>query len=73
MKEIYARGPITCSIADPQSFKDYTGGIYKDETGASMISHAISVVGWGETEDGEKYWIGRNRWGDVYKRQVLRW
>ena len=66
MKEIYARGPITCSIADPQSFKDYTGGIYKDETGASMISHAISVVGWGETEDGEKYWIGRNSWGTYW-------
>ena len=66
MKEIFARGPITCGIADPQSFKDYKGGIYKDETGASSISHAISVVGWGETEEGEKYWIGRNSWGNYW-------
>ena len=65
MKEIYARGPITCGIADPQSFKDYTGGIYKDETGASAISHAIEVAGWGE-ENGVKYWIGRNSWGDYW-------
>ena len=65
MKEIYARGPITCGIADPQSFKDYKGGIYKDETGASLVTHAISVVGWGE-ENGEKYWIGRNSWGNYW-------
>ena len=66
MKEIFARGPITCGIADPQSFKDYKGGIYKDETGAAMISHAIEVAGWGETEDGEKFWIGRNSWGNYW-------
>ena len=65
MKEIYARGPITCGIADPDTFKTYKGGIYKDTTGASMVSHAISVVGWGE-EDGVKYWIGRNSWGNYW-------
>ena len=65
MKEIYARGPITCGIADPDTFKAYKGGIYKDTTGASMVSHAISVVGWGE-EDGVKYWIGRNSWGNYW-------
>ena len=65
MKEIYARGPIVCNIADPDTFKKYTGGIYKDETGASAVSHAISVVGWGE-ENGEKYWIVRNSWGTYW-------
>ena len=65
MKEIYARGPITCGIADPDTFKAYKGGIYEDKTGASMVSHAISVVGWGE-EDGVKYWIGRNSWGNYW-------
>ena len=65
MKEIYARGPITCGIAVPQSFMDYTGGIYKDESGDVEKVHAISVVGWGE-ENGEKYWIGRNSWGNYW-------
>ena len=65
MKEIYARGPIVCGIADPDSFKKYSGGIYKDESGATDVSHAISVVGWGE-ENGEKYWIIRNSWGTYW-------
>ena len=68
MKEIYARGPITCGIAVPQSFVDYTGGIYKDESGDVEKVHAISVVGWGE-ENGEKYWIGRNSWGNYWGEQ----
>jgi hypothetical protein len=24
------------------------------------IDHIISLVGWGQAEDGTKYWIGRN-------------
>ena len=66
MKEIYARGPITCAIAITQDFLDYKNGIFKDSTGAATLDHAISVVGWGEDEDGTKYWIGRNSWGTYW-------
>ena len=66
MKEIYARGPITCAIAVPDDFLAYKEGVYKDKTGVTALEHAISVVGWGETEDGEKYWIGRNSWGTYW-------
>ena len=66
MKEIYARGPITCAIAVPDDFLAYKEGVYRDKTGVTTLEHAISVVGWGETEDGEKYWIGRNSWGTYW-------
>ena len=62
MNEIYQRGPISCSIADPQSLIDYTYGIYYDTTGRMSEDHEISVVGWGE-ENGVKYWRVRNSWG----------
>ncbi|KAK8808568.1 hypothetical protein WA158_008469 [Blastocystis sp. Blastoise] len=68
MKEIYARGPITCAIADPDTFKAYKSGIYEDTTGATQQSHAISVIGWGE-EEGKKYWIVRNSWGTYWGEQ----
>jgi len=29
-------------------------------------NHVISVVGWGETSDGESYLIGRNSWGTLW-------
>ena len=65
MKEIYARGPITCTIADPEELMEYKGGIYRDTTGAKSLDHSISVVGWGE-ENGQKYWIARNSWGTFW-------
>ena len=66
MKAIYARGPITCTIAVPDDLLDYKGGVYRDTTGTHSLDHSISVAGWGETEDGEKYWIARNSWGTFW-------
>jgi len=65
MKEIYARGPIACGIDATAKFEAYTGGIFKEFSLLPAINHIISIVGWGE-EDGEKYWIGRNSWGDYW-------
>lgn len=41
----------------------YTGGVFCDETGDMDVVHDISVVGYGVTEDGQKYWTVRNSWG----------
>ena len=62
MKEIYARGPIGCGIYAP-AILDYHGGIASGK--CKGADHAISVVGWGET-NGEKYWVVRNSWGEYW-------
>lgn len=65
MQHIFQEGPIACEIAVPEDFyKDYKGGIYEDKTGDVEPVHDISVVGWGVSEDGVKYWVGRNSWGE---------
>lgn len=63
MQEIYQRGPIACGIAVPEALEEYTGGVFCDETGDMEIVHDISVVGYGVTDDGQKYWTVRNSWG----------
>ena len=69
MAEIYARGPITCTIAIPDDLLEYKGGVYRDTTGLKTLDHSISVAGWGEEEDGTKYWIARNSWGTFWGEQ----
>ncbi|RLN96924.1 hypothetical protein BBJ28_00003383 [Nothophytophthora sp. Chile5] len=65
MAEIYARGPIACSVAVTDGFLKYSGGIFDDKTNATDVDHAISIVGWGE-EDGVPYWVLRNSWGTFW-------
>jgi len=69
MAEIYARGPIGCTIADPSSLKAYTGGLYNDTTNARGFSHDVEIVGWGTSEDGIPYWRARNSWGVYWGEQ----
>lgn len=62
-KEIFARGPISCGI-DAAPILKYTGGIFKGQ--GEGVDHVISVVGWGTSDSGEKYWIVRNSWGEAW-------
>ena len=66
MAEISERGPIACTVAVTSEFENYSGGIFRDDTGAKSLDHSISVVGYGTSEDGVDYWIGRNSWGGVF-------
>ncbi|CAI5720013.1 unnamed protein product [Peronospora effusa] len=65
MAEIYARGPIACSVAVTDEFLKYSGGIFDDKTNATDVDHAISIVGWGE-ENNVPFWVLRNSWGSFW-------
>ena len=64
--EIFARGPISCYVAVTKEFLDYQGGIFVMNDKQTLGGHIIEVAGWDETEDGQKYWIGRNSWGEYW-------
>lgn len=63
--EMFARGPIACGVDVSKELLVYTGGVFEDKTNATDIDHAIEVAGWG-VEDGKKYWIVRNSWGNYW-------
>lgn len=64
MAEIFARGPVSAGI-DADGLRGYVGGIYKD-TPDFEINHIVSIVGWGTADDGTKYWVVRNSWGQYW-------
>jgi cathepsin X len=67
MAEIFARGPISCSL-DAGPIESYSNGIFYDVSRDWSIDHTIALVGWGSgySEMAGKvvdYWILRNSWG----------
>lgn len=45
---------------------EYTGGVYSETGWFFFPNHIISLTGYGVTEDGQEYWIGRNSWGTYW-------
>ena len=61
MKQALADGgPIVATLALYEDFRSYSGGIYEHTHGAYVGSHAVTLVGY---DDSEGYWIGKNSWG----------
>jgi cathepsin X len=67
MAEIAARGPIACGVCVTEEFENFDGnGVFVDKSGCTEVMHAISIAGYGTTEDGVDYWILRNSWGTYW-------
>ena len=69
MSEIYSRGPVACYLQSAvQPFDEYIGGVIQYPYAVNTTDHVVVIAGWGRTNDGLPYWIGRNsygtRWGE---------
>ena len=81
MAEVYARGPIACSInaSNPDFEGEHYVGYNAAVRGGRKVfidrnpkqnrdtTHVVSVVGWGHDDETElDYWIVRNSWGTYW-------
>ncbi|XP_026229291.1 cathepsin L1-like [Anabas testudineus] len=59
-------GPLSVVLnVGDKTFDFYKTGIYYNpECDENQQSHAMLLVGYGETAKGEKYWIVKNSWGE---------
>jgi len=54
-------GPVEATMAVYRDFDYYVGGVYRHTWGDLRGYHAITLVGY---DDSEGYWIAKNSWGD---------
>ena len=66
MKEIYENGSVEGTFTVYEDFGDYESGVYQHVTGSYLGGHAIKMIGWGVTEEGVKYWLIANSWGNTW-------
>ena len=66
MKEIYENGPVESVFTVYEDFVDYDSGIYQHVTGGFIGAHAVKIIGWGIIDEGIKYWIVANSFGDTW-------
>ncbi|KAL3820343.1 hypothetical protein ACJIZ3_006248 [Penstemon smallii] len=56
-----ANQPVAVTI-DPGLFQFYMSGVLTGACGTSG-AHAVAIIGYGTSEDGTKFWLGKNSWG----------
>lgn len=57
--------PVSVKIdASGDILQHYKTGVYKGPCSATKVNHGVVAVGYGVGEDGVKYWILKNSWGE---------
>jgi C1A family cysteine protease len=47
-----------------RAFQLYSSGVFSGECGTTNLNHAVTAIGYGTADDGTKYWLVKNSWGE---------
>ncbi|KAH0985793.1 hypothetical protein GBA52_012970 [Prunus armeniaca] len=59
--------PVSIAIVGSgNEFRNYKSGVFSPTDCGTTQDHAVTVIGYGTTEDGTKYWLLKNQWGESW-------
>ncbi|XP_008225219.1 PREDICTED: ervatamin-C-like [Prunus mume] len=59
--------PVSIAIVGSgNEFRNYQSGVFSAADCGTRLDHAVTFVGYGTTEDGTKYWLLKNQWGESW-------
>ncbi|KAL0795717.1 hypothetical protein Bca101_067094 [Brassica carinata] len=65
--EAVSRQPVSVGIAGRgDSFIHYSSGVYSAPDCGTTVTHAVTIVGYGTSLEGIKYWLAKNSWGKTW-------
>ena len=61
-----SKQPVAVSIdSSGTAFQFYQSGVFSGDCGTN-VDHCVTVIGYGTTEHGTKYWLLKNSWGESW-------
>ena len=67
---IYTYGPVMVAVCAGTAFQSYTGGVFATDESSQcsdgVINHAVTLVGWDDSQGSNGIWILKNSWGEAW-------
>ena len=60
-----SKQPVSVTVDASNEFQFYQSGVFSGSCQTSP-THAVTIVGYGTTDDGNKYWVLKNSWGETW-------
>lgn len=58
--------PVSASIHASPALQHYSGGVFTGDDCGTELNHAVTIIGYGATEDGTPFWLIKNSWSDTW-------
>ncbi|KAF8056210.1 hypothetical protein N665_1275s0021 [Sinapis alba] len=59
--------PVSVGIAGKvESIIHYSSGVYDSAECGTTVTHGVTIVGYGTSPEGVKYWLAKNSWGSSW-------
>ncbi|CAL0304853.1 unnamed protein product [Lupinus luteus] len=60
-----SKQPVATHIAVSPEFTGYKEGVFEGPCGTDLV-HAVTIVGYGTSKEGKRYWLIKNSWGEQW-------
>lgn len=65
MRAVAIDGPVAVSVG-ASKWSLYVSGIFDSCDKNVVVNHAVTMIGYGQSVTGDKYWLIRNSWGSTW-------
>ncbi|CAH2034246.1 unnamed protein product, partial [Thlaspi arvense] len=66
LSAVYSQPVSVCIATTSFSFIHYAGGVYNAPDCGIIVNHGVTLVGYGTSPEGIKYWLAKNSWGETW-------
>ena len=67
LKIAVSMGPVAAAVASTDPiYQFYKQGVITSENCGTMVDCAVTIVGYGQSQQGQEYWLIKGTWGESW-------